>query len=749
MFERLIRLALGRSRAVLIGAFVFFLLGGAYGGGLAAKLAPSDPFVAPASPSAKANELFENVAGFRAAPGVLLLLKTKDGVRTQEGMRLVRKISRRAGRDKAVRRVADVRDGDEAYEKAKKKGREDEVGSFVSKDGKMTYVAVFVAPGEDENAVADRLAQSFAPEIASGQVMIGGAGPAGFAIAEQVVTDLAAAEQIAFPILFVMMLFVFRGLVAALLPMFVGILTIFGTLSLLRLVNEAIPLSVYALNLTVGLGLGLAIDYSLFVVSRYREELSKGLTPRVAISQTIHTAGRTVFFSSLTVAAALVSLGVFPQQFLYSMAIAGCITALMASSISLIALPALLLALGHKVNALAPKRWQHAEQKDGSGVWYHLSHWVMKHALLVTLVTSTSLLIVGSPFLRINFTGLDARVVPDGLPSKTIDTALRTDFASAASEPISVVLSPLPATETKAVDAYVARIKKLPNIKSIGEPLSIPPAQTWQFDVNPIAASLDPQTLKLIEELRSIKAPGPSYVGGQTARFVDQQAALGHGLPIAMVIIGFATMTILFLMTGSVLLPIKSLIMNILAISAAFGIMVWIFQDGRFEGVLGYTSQGGIEATMPLLLLALAFGLSTDYGVFLLTRIKEGRDHGLSNEEAVAIGIQRTGKIITAAGLLFCIAIGAFATSKIIFIKQVGVGTTAAVMLDAVVVRALLVPALMKLLGDWNWWSPAPLRKLHDRLGIDESAPELLEEHVPKPAAPPKARVAPPAPRPL
>ncbi len=749
MFDWLIRLALGRSRAVLIGAFVFFVVAGVFGGGLTSKLAPSDPFVDPKSDSARASELFEDVANFRAAPGVLVLLKTPTGARSEEGYKLVREVTRRAKKDKDVGRVLDLRDGDKAFEEAKKEGREDEVGSFVSRDGKQTYVAVFARPDTEESAIGSRLEQAFATQVADGTILVGGPGPAGLAVADQVISDLAAAEQIAFPLLFVLMLFVFRGVVAALLPLFVSGLTIVGTLSILRLVNESIGLSIFALNLAVGLGLGLAIDYSLFVVSRYREELDKGLEPRDAIIQTLHTAGRTVFFSSVTVATALVSLGVFPQQFLYSMAIAGCVTALLASAISLIALPALLYVLGPRVNALAPKRWQHRQQKDGKGFWYRLSHWVMGHAAVVALVASAALLLVGSPFLRIEFTGIDSRVVPDGLPVKTIDTALRTDFENAATEPISIVLNSLPEDQKKRVRAYADEIAELPNVKSIGEPLSIPSAQVWQIDVNPEKGALDATSLRLVEQIRAIQSPGPALVAGQSARFADQQKALGRGLPLALVIIALSTMAILFLMTGSVLLPIKSLIMNILAISAAFGILVWIFQDGRFQGLLDYESQGGLESTQPLLLLALAFGLSTDYGVFLLTRIKEGRDAGLSNDEAVAVGIQRTGKIITAAGMLFCVAIGAFATSKIIFIKEVGVGTAAAVLIDATIVRALLVPALMKLLGDWNWWAPAPLRRLHDAMGIEESAPEVQIEREPVPAAPPRAKVEPPAPRPL
>ncbi len=350
MFDAFTRLATRRTVAVLIGSALFFVLSAGFGGSLASHLKPADAFVDPASESSRAGELYEDLTGSRAAPGVLLLVDTPTGARSVEGMRRIRAISRRAARDPDVKRVLDVRDADQAAAAARKRGDPVNTTSFVSKNGKKTYIAVFAKPIVEEADIGSRLEQAF---YGLDYVKVGGPGPGALAIGNQVTQDLAAAERIAFPILFVAMLFVFRGVIAALLPLFVGILTIVGTLAVLRIVNAAVPLSIYALNMTVALGLGLAIDYSLFMVSRYREELGKGLDPKIAIRQTIHTAGKTVAFSSITVAAALASLIVFPQQFLSSMAISGAITALLASSITLVALTALLVALGHRVNALA------------------------------------------------------------------------------------------------------------------------------------------------------------------------------------------------------------------------------------------------------------------------------------------------------------------------------------------------------------------------------------------------------------
>jgi len=339
-------------------------------------------------------------------------------------------------------------------------------------------------------------------------------------------------------------------------------------------------------------------------------------------------------------------------------------------------------------------------------------------------------------------------VLPDGNITKVVDSTLREEFANAETEPISVVVQQVPESGRKQVQALADKIAKLPSTKSVSTPVPVPLFEVWQFDVNSKYPTLDDRSLQLIRDIRSTRAPGTMLVAGQAPRFLDEVDSIGGRLPYSLIVIAVATLLILFLMTGSVLLPIKSLLMNVLAISAAFGVLVLIFQDGRFETLLDYHSQGGLEVTQPLLLLALAFGLSTDYGVFMLTRIKENRDDGMSNDEAVAVGLQRTGKIITAAAMLFVIAIGAFATSKIIFIKEVGIGTAAAVVIDATLVRALLVPSLMKLLGEWNWWAPGPLRRLHDKLGISESAPELPPEFESVAAAPLGPAEAPP-PRPL
>ncbi len=515
----------------------------------------------------------------------------------------------------------------------------------------------------------------------------------------------------------------FRSLVAALLPLLVGGLSIVLTFLGLRVASELGSVSVFALNLVTGLGLGLAIDYSLFIVSRYREEIERFGPGAEALRATLATAGRTVLFSSLTVAAALASLLVFPQRFLYSMGLGGVMVALIAASVALVVLPAVLALLGTRVNALAPKRLQRAAARDARpaehGFWYRLSRTVMRRPARIAIASAATLIALGIPFLGIQFNAVDAGVLPESASARQVDDALERDFPPAQTDPIYLAVE---ASPSEAVAAYADDLRALPGVAEVSQPERVDDSLTL-VNVIPADDPLGQASEELVADVRGLEPPFDVLAGGRTAEFVDLKTSLVDHMPAALAIVVGATLVVMFLMTGSVVLPLKALLMNVLTLSAAFGILVLIFQDGRLEGLLDYTSQGALEATQPLVLFAVAFGLSTDYGVFLLSRIQEARDRGASDSEAVAIGLERTGRIVTAAALLFCIAIGAFATSSIIFIKQVGVGTALAVLIDATIVRALLVPSLMELLGRWNWWAPAPLRRLHERIGLSDAEP--------------------------
>jgi RND superfamily putative drug exporter len=593
---------------------------------------------------------------------------------------------------------------------------------LVSKDRRSTFIPLFLKPDSDEEVVAERLIEELRPERG---VRVGGAGAADLAVEEQAEQDLASAEAIAMPLLFLLSLFVFRGLVAALLPVFVGIVTVLGTFLALRIVNEFLPLSVFSLNMVIGLGLGLAIDYSLFILSRYREELDRMGPGPEPLRRTLQTAGRTVLFSAATVAVSLLSLLIFPQRFLYSMGIGGALCTVVAATTALGALAALIAVLGPKVNALAPRRWRVAMERtarqEQSGMWYRLSRGVMRRPLPIATVSAALLIAVGTPFLGVKFTGIDATVLPKDSAPRQVSDVLERDFADSSSAPISLAVT-APQEAGPKLSGYVEDLKKLSNVDSVAAPRRLD-GRTWQIDVAPAHRALDERSLQLVRDIRALKAPYPVAASGESAKFVDQQDSLRDRLPAGLAILSAATMVVLFLMTGSVVLPIKSVLMNFLGLTATLGLLVLIFQDGHLEGILDYTSQGALNSTQPILLFVVAFGLSTDYGVFLLTRIKEVRDTGASNDEAVAVGLERTGRIVTAAALLFSVAMGAFAASEIVFVKLLGVGTVLAVLIDATIIRALLVPSLMTLLGERNWWAPRPLQRIHDRFGISEGEP--------------------------
>jgi RND superfamily putative drug exporter len=709
-------------RRFLLGAVVFLAVAIVLGTPVTGLLSAgnADDFVDPSAESTATSADLEHRLGRTLSPAVIVLVRTKTPVVSGAGLRKVLRVVEKLGKDEAVARTvsllgvttpktaAQVLSGPRSPPSKKS-------DPLVARDGHATYVAAYLRTGADQTDAGERVTAELSriPDVT-----VGGYAVAVPQVSNQVSEDLAKAEALAFPLLFLLSLLVFRGAIAALLPLFVGLMTVMGTFLGLRIVNESVLLSIFALNLTIGLGLGLAIDYSLFVLSRYREEMERVGPGRDALTRTLKTAGRTVTFSSLTVAVAMLSLLVFPARFLYSMGVAGAITAMVAGAVALTALPALIIVLGDRINALAPSRLRHREVITERGFFYRLSRFVMRRPLAVALVTATVLVLAGLPFLRIEFAGVDASVLPAGSSAKVVDTALRTEFPPGPTSPLQVAVS-APRSSRAEVARYVGRLARLDGAAAADGP-RYAGQRTWLIQVTPKTPALKQPALDLVEGVRDGPAPGPVAVAGESARFVDQLSSLGGRLPLALALLGITTLLILFAMTGSVVLPLKALVMNVLGISAAFGLLVLIFQDGRLEGLLDYKTQGGLEVTQPLVLLAIAFGLSTDYGVFLLTRIKEARDAGASNEQAVATGLQRTGRIVTAAALLLCIAIGAFATSQIVFVKQVGIGTALAVLIDATIVRCLLVPSLMALLGERNWWAPGPLRRLHARLRLGE-----------------------------
>ena len=498
------------------------------------------------------------------------------------------------------------------------------------------------------------------------------------------------------------------------------------TFLLLRLIDQIRGLSIFAVNLVTGMGLGLGIDYSLMVLSRHREELAGGADVRVALGRTLQTAGRTVLYSSLTVAGAMACMLVFPLRFLYSMGIGGALVALSAGAVSLLVLPAVLVALGPRINALAPARLQRDAQRVArpaeQGVWFRLAHAVMRRPGMVALVTAAALLVVALPALRLTLAPADAQVLPPSSAPRQVSEAITREFAVDGSQTITIVTH-----APRAGQPRVARLAAQAQSASAGQAGLAGPARylgrdAWLIELLPRGAYASGADQRLVGRLRGLDGHA-LLVGGSTAWFVDQKAAIAAHVPLALLILALVTGGFLFLMTGSVVLPLLALAMNLLTVAVGAGLLVLIFQEGHLSGLLGFTPIGGLEESNLVLLFVVAFALSTDYGVFLFARIKEAHDHGMATREAVAHGLERTGRLITAAALLFCVAIGAFVTSQIFFVKQLGVGAALAVAIDATVVRALLVPALMGRLGERSWWAPAPLRRLHSRIGLREAAP--------------------------
>jgi uncharacterized membrane protein YdfJ with MMPL/SSD domain len=718
IFERLGRL-INRAPWVIVGvAIAFAAIGGVFGGPVAKSLQVGG-FQDPGSESTIAVARLQSASGMRADGGLVALIKTPDGAGSPAGMAEANKVAEVIAADPDIAQVA--------------KYCSELVVTYcwaldptlVARDGSSTLVVGYWKPISDQEAVngATRLADALKGDP---NVKLGGFAAINHQLNILITGDLARAELLAFPILFLLSLWVFRGVIAALLPPLVGGIVILGSFLILRGVAEVHSVSIFALNLATGMGLGLAIDASLFMVSRYREEMANGLAPDAAIRMTVRTAGRTVFFSALTVAAAAASLTVFKINFLWSMGVAGVIVALIAGTMALTVLPAVLRLLGPRVNMLAPKRWQKTAMSAAgtSGFWYRFSHFVMRRALVLAVLSAALLIALGLPFAGIKFNSVDETDLPASSDARIVHDTLVRDYGAPTGATLTIVAEAPTAATGRNVQSFADSLKSLNGVTAITAPVRVG-TDTWKFDVQTALGTFDPAAQQLVREVRAKRAPFPVLVSGQAAAFVDLQQSLSSRLPLAIALVAIATILILFFMTGSVILPLKAVLMNLLTLSAAFGVLVLIFQDGRFENLLQYKSQGALESTQPVLLFAIVFGLSTDYGVYLLTRIKEAHDAGLPNSEAVATGLQRTGRIITAAALLFCVAIGAFATSQIIFIKELGVGIAAGVLVDATVVRAFLVPSLMALLGNWNWWAPRPLQWLYHRAGLSEGAPTV------------------------
>jgi trehalose monomycolate/heme transporter len=703
MFETLGRVAYRRRWAVLVAALAFLAVAAAWGTGVFGRLTGAG-FEDPGSESARATAVAAANLG-RDDADVVVLYRSAGRTVDDPAYRQAVTTTLAALPADAVERTVSFY-GTNAP-------------GLVSQDRHSTY-AVLTLRGDEEQRT-DAL-ERIEPQLAAPglDTSIGGTTTVGRDINERVSADIARAETLSMPILLVLLVLVFGSVVAAALPLAIGVIAILGAFTALRVVSLFTEVSVFSVNVVTILGLGLAIDYGLFVVSRYREELARGLTPPDAIARTMATAGRTVAVSGLTVAVSLSGLLIFPQVFLRSMGAGGIAAVLVAVVAALTVLPALLAVLGRRVDAL-PVRRRRTRLVTDTGVFARLARSVMRRPVLYAVGVIAVLLALGLPFLRVTFGGIDARALPAATESRQVAETLDRDFPANATSPMEAVVTADPA----ALATWVADARTVPGVTSAA--VVDQRDRTARVDLGFAGDPMSSDARAVLQRVRDLPPPagGSVLVGGETATLADLLSSLGRLLPYMALIVAGATVLLLFLAFGSVVLPLKALVMNALSLSASFGAIVWIFQDGHLSGLLGFTPTGTLEATQPILVLAIVFGLSMDYEVFLMSRIRERYLRTGDNTEAVATGLQRTGGIITTAALLLVVVIGAFSLSGITFIKLIGVAMAIAIVVDATVVRALLVPASMRLLGRWNWWAPAPLRRFQERFGFGEPADDI------------------------
>jgi RND superfamily putative drug exporter len=504
--------------------------------------------------------------------------------------------------------------------------------------------------------------------------------------------------------------------IAAAIPLLIGVLGIILTFAVLRVMSELVDTSLFALNIATGLSLGLAVDYSLLMVSRFREELERSGPSAQAHRRTVMTAGRATLFSGATVAVALVGLVLMPQRFLYSLGVAGATVGLLSAVLALLVVPSILALTGPRINSLSIRRGPSVS--DESSGWYRLARGVMARPVATLLASSALLLAAAAPLLITTLTGPSAEAVPPGLPAHDANRYVEDRYGRGLTEAVTVtVRGP---QDPAALNRVSRRVAAIDGIEAGGSFTPAGPDLAYaNFTLSERAVSSRSQDA--VREIRDLRSPGEILVSGNTAGFIDQKSSLADHAPLVLALVAAGMFVLLFLLTGSLVLPIKTLLMNLLTLAATLGLLVLAFQEGWLDGVFDYQGPAAIEVISLVFLFAVIFGLATDYAVLVLARIKEARDAGASNEEAVAHGIARTGRVITAAAVMIAVVFLAFAVSPVFFMKQIAFGMALGVLIDATVVRAFLVPSLMRLFGEWNWWAPRPLRRLYLRFGFSEA----------------------------
>ncbi len=736
MFERLGGAVYARRKVVLLVGLVVIVLAGMWGGSVTKRLSAGGYYDPNSESVTAANDIKDNL-GVPSSDATVLFTSANKPVTDPQIA---------ASIEGALASLPhDVVPGYVSYATSKQP-------QLISADQHATYATLQLAGDKDATqtesfqTVKALLAKANLPGIT---IDYAGLVPLNKEISGQVSKDLKRAEALSLPIVLILLVIIFGSLASASLPLAVGICGILSAFAVLRVLTIFVSVSIFAQNLVTMLGLGLAVDYALFMVSRFREELPNQPDTRHAVMRTMATAGRTVAFSGITIAASAASLSLFPESFLRSMGYGGVAVVLIDVVASLTVLPALLAILGRRVDALrVPRPWKRkspvnaeaANVEAAHGAWYRLAHSVMRRPVLYAVPIVALLVVMAAPFNNVIFGGYSTKVMPKTSHARVVTDRLAAEFPGNATSPMQVVVESAP--NQSAVASYVTRLQQTPGVT--GARVTAVKGDNALIQVGYNGDPISSQARATLDDVRAVAAPPGAtvLVGGATAFLVDQLDSIGHVLPWMLAVMAVAMFVLLFLAFGSVVLPIKAIIMNTLSIGASFGAVTWIFQSGHLSGLLHFSKLGYLDATDPILMLAVVFGLSMDYEVFLLSRIREewdasrdrGEPSGVRNQNAVAMGLQRSGRIITSAAVLLVVVIGAFATSEVTTLKLLGVGMALAILVDATIVRALLVPAVMRLLGGVNWWAPKPLGRWWERHGFREA--DDVTPAAPEPALP-------------
>ncbi len=722
MFERLGHFVVNRRKAILAGYIVSLVIAGAVGSGVFANL-KTQGYDNLSSDSARVDSILK--ADFNAQDAsALLIIDSQTSVDDPTA---------RANAEKIIAKVS----VEPNVEKVSSYWNSGLSAALRSTDGKAGLVLVYFTSGLSDSEIdttAAHIQETYDVTAGDTTTYVNGMPVLYHAITEQITSDLAKAESIAIPLNIIMLLIIFGTAISSGLPMVVALGSVLGSFLTLFAITQVTDVSIFALNLVTGLGLGLGVDYALLIVNRFREELHAGNSVEESVQKTVASAGRTVFFSGLAVTLVLSSLVVFPQYFLKSFAYAGVSVVIFAILASLFALPAVLAMVGTKIDKYAVRKAV-KETKD-TGAWAWLASNVMKRPVIVLMGTLVVLASIALPALSANFGQVDDRVLPKDNKAAISSAVLRDRFDGQQTTPIEVLV-PKAQSDVSAVQLVADAIAKEPGVVSVLSPttyvdnrtsvrvLVTQPSQTSDSFYRVTAVTQkgprDPASVEIVRAIRNMDLPEATLVGGASAVYADSQSGIADKLPFVFTWLTIATLFVLFLYTGSVLLPIKAVILNLLSLSATLGLVTWVFQEGHMMWLTGdFTVTGTLDTSMVVLIAVVAFGLSMDYEVFMLSRIKEEHDRGASTTDAVSFGLQRSGRIVTAAAVLIALVFACFMTSGVTNIKMLGLGTAFAILLDASVVRGLLVPALMRIAGEWNWWAPQWLQRFHARFGITE-----------------------------